>query len=105
METKFSVMRAFGSEQFSTTVTFDKVATSEEVKQGLEALNISLQGAFDAVLVREQQEKEKLLKASAAREYQQRTLDDQLKNEQKSASDLKSTITKVDIKNNKKFQR
>jgi hypothetical protein len=96
METKFSVMRAFGSEQFSTTVSFDKVATTVEADEALKVLGHSLEGAFDAVLKREDEEKKKLIAASKSREEANKKLTEQLTNETQTVKSSEKTLKQAE---------
>ena len=89
-------MRAFGSEQFSTTVTIDTVANIEEVKKAIATLNTSIEEGFDAVLKREEVEKQKLALASKTREENHKALDTQIKSEMEAASQVKSSLSKAE---------
>lgn len=95
-ETKLSVLRQFGSEQFSATVTFDKILTKEELKDEVTGLGHGISEAFNKVLEREESEKKILALASEKRTAANKVLEDQIKKEMDSASQTKDALSKAD---------
>lgn len=95
-ETKLSVLRQFGSEQFSASVTFDTVLGKEELEKEVANLGHGVSSAFNKVLEREEEEKKTLALASKKREDQNKALEDQIKKEMDSATSTKQILHKVD---------
>ena len=87
-ETKFSLLRQFGSEQISVTVTLDKVAGDKDVEQALEALNLSIEKQFENVQDREIHEKKLLAMRSQERKDAIETLDSSLRAENLASAKL-----------------
>lgn len=95
-ETKIGLVRQFGTEQFSMTVTLDKVSDATDVTNSVEALHKGVSEAFNKVLAREDIEKALLIKNSQNREEKNIALTAQLKKEMDTASVAKGEIKKVE---------
>jgi hypothetical protein len=94
-ETKISVLRQFGSEQFSATISFDKVLNELEMANEIDVLGKGISKAFLNVLAREENEKMILLKAAEARTQTNKNLDASIQAELKSANEVKQSLNKV----------
>lgn len=91
-ETKFSLMRQFGSEQFSATVTVDDIASEKNVKNALGALNSALDQQFIIVNDREIHEKKILTERSAERQKALEEFDNQLRSENLTALKVSRSV-------------
>ena len=80
-ETKFSVMRQYGTEQFSMTITMEKVPNKKEVESSLDALNLGISSQFERVQGREISEKKLLAARAIERREAVEALDKELKAE------------------------
>ena len=96
METKLSVLRQFGSEQFSATVSFDKVLNESEMKHEVSKLGSSITEAFNKVLEREESEKKTLSNAAESRTKSNKELDQKIQAEMKSATEVKQSLVKAE---------
>lgn len=101
MNTKISVLRQFGSENFSMSVDFDHVIEEKDIHKAVKSIGVGITSAFDQVLVRGEEEKIKLSGVSKIREESNKRLADQLDSEMKEATRGKDIIRKVEKLNRK----
>lgn len=101
-ETKFSVMRSFGTEQFSVTTTLPDLATEEDVQKALQTFDTALTKMHAQVLSRGDEEKKFLIAASKKREELNTALNNQLKAEVRAATEASETVRKAEKLNAKK---
>lgn len=95
-ETKIGLVRQFGTEQFSMTITLDSLSKPEDIAGAIESLHIGVSGAFNKVLEREEVEKLQLVHASQKREQTSKALEEQIKKEMDAASGAKVQLSKVE---------
>lgn len=103
-EFKFSVLRNFGSEQFSFTAnvhTENMTLTEEEILNQTSQVGSAVDKMFDNTCAREVSEKKKLTAQSKAREEANNELAAQLAKETKSAEDMKKEGSKLEKVANK----
>ena len=99
METKISVLRQFGSEQFSMSITHDTAPSDKQIKEAVAQLGVGITEAFDKVMAREESEKQKLTAASAQREATNKAAAAQIKAEMESATKAKQVVRDAEALN------
>lgn len=87
METKISIMRQFGTEQFSITTTFDHKPSQKEIEEGVASLGLGVSAAFNKVCEREETEKNQLRANAEKRQKAMKDLEAALTAETKAAKD------------------
>jgi hypothetical protein len=93
---KLSILRQFGSEQFSITAELDKNAGTKEVSNGVTLMGHAVSEAFKKVVEREETEKLFLIEASKKRQDANKALEDQLKDEMRAANNTAQTVHKAE---------
>jgi hypothetical protein len=102
MDIKLSVLRQFGSEQFSATITLDRLPHEDDLRSHIALLNLGITAQFDQVMARELDEKRKLTAQSAEREGVLKAHNDQVDSEMREAQRGKDLIHKAEKLNRKK---
>lgn len=91
-ETKLSVLRQFGTEQFSMAINIGDTLTAEELKEQVALLGLGITEAFLKVCEREESEKKHLASISKVRLESNQALTKQLDEEMKSATAVSNSV-------------
>lgn len=103
-ETKLSLLRSFGTEQFSITVTLPEFSKQQDVNDSIDMLNATVFKMMQDTEMRGIQEREVLAKSSQARASSIEKLNTELKAETESKKKLADSV-KVAEKNFNKLNK
>lgn len=99
---KISILRQFGTEQFSMSSDLPDHATTEEIAAEVAKLGGGVSAAFIKVCEREDSEKAYLAKAAQHRTDSNKALEQAIKDEMEAAASAKRTIKQAEFVNKKK---